>query len=202
MEPFILVKAVAAPFVQPADTDQIMPVRFLRKPRGHGYQDYLFHDLRFHTDGSEKPDFVLNQTAFRDAAILVTDQHFGAGSSREQALWGLCDYGIRCVIAPDFGEIFYENAFRAGLLPVQLDRALCNTLRLSLENQPGLSIKVDLPNQRITGPDHTEYTFAINPFNKRCLMEGLDNVGITLLHEAEISAFEQSYRKKYDWLFR
>ena len=202
MERFVILDDVAAPFDQSnVDTDQILPARFLRRPRQDGYQNFLFRDLRFHGDGSENPDFVLNQQPFRKARILVGDRNFGGGSSREQAPWSLIDYGIRCVIAADFGDIFYGNALKSGLLPVQLDAGVCMKLRDQLHARPGATLRVDLPQQTVTGPDGAVYTFTIDPFRKRCLLEGLDDIGVTLQHNAAITAFEQSYRQRFDWLF-
>ncbi|PLC55903.1 3-isopropylmalate dehydratase small subunit [Pollutimonas nitritireducens] len=201
MEIFTVLEGIAAPIDQTVDTDQLLPSRFLRRPRKDGYQNFLLHDLRFHADGSEKPDFVLNKKPFRKACILVGERNFGTGSSREHAPWGLTDYGIRCVIAADFGDIFFQNALKIGLLPVKLDIEQCTTLREQLHANPGASMRVDLPLQLVTSPDGTTYHFELDAFRKRCLLEGLDDIGITLQQDAEITAFEQAYRKKYDWLF-
>jgi 3-isopropylmalate/(R)-2-methylmalate dehydratase small subunit len=202
MQPFIVLEGLAAPLDQSnVDTDQLLPVRFMRRPRKAGYQDFLFRDLRFCTDGSENPDFVLNQEPFRKARILVADRNFGGGSSREQAPWSLIDYGIRCVIAADFGDIFYNNALKAGLLPVQLDSAACMKLREQLHESPGASLRVDLPQQTVTAPDGAAYGFKIDPSRKHRLLEGLDDIGLTLKHDVEMTGFEQAYRQKFDWLF-
>jgi 3-isopropylmalate/(R)-2-methylmalate dehydratase small subunit len=202
MTPFSILEAVAAPLDKSnVDTDQILPARFLRRPRKEGYQTFLFRDLRFREDGTENPEFILNQAPFRDARILVADRNFGGGSSREQAPWGLTDYGIRCVIAADFGDIFYFNSLKSGLLPVQLDVGTCIKLREQLHARPGATLRIDLPNQTVSGPDGATYPFRIDAFRKRCLMEGLDDIGLTLQHDAAITAFERSYRKRFDWLF-
>ena len=202
MEPVTVLDGVAAPLDLPnVDTGLILPARFLRRPRQGGYRDFLFRDLRFRQDGSEIADFVLNQPPFRVASILVGDRNFGSGSSREQASWGLVDYGIRCVIAADFGDIFRANAFKSGLLPVQLDLRLCRALRSQLLAHPGATIRVDLAEQTVTGPDGAAHRFEIDAFRKRCLLEGLDDVGLTLRHDAAIGAFEQAYRRRFDWLF-
>lgn len=202
MEPFVTLEDVAAPLDRSKlDTDQILPARFLRRPRQAGYQDFLFRDLRFNEDGSERPEFVLNQPAYRSARILVGDRNFGVGSSREQAPWALTDYGIRCVIAADFGDIFHANSHKCGLLPVQLDVGVCMALREQLHARPGVTLRIDLPGQSVTGPDGTVHRFDIDPFRKRCLLEGLDDIGLTLQHERAIAAFEQSYRQTFDWLF-
>ena len=202
MKPFVVFDGVAAPLDQSnVDTDQIMPVRFVRRPRKDGYRDFLFRDLRFAEGETEKPDFVLNHPVFRGAGVLVADRNFGCGSSREQAPWGLVDYGIRCVIAVDFGEIFYNNSIKVGLLPVQLDIGECIKIRRQLHERPGATLRIDLPQQTVTGPDGSIYSFKIDAFRKRCLLEGLDDIGLTLQSEATITAFEQSYREKFDWLF-
>jgi 3-isopropylmalate/(R)-2-methylmalate dehydratase small subunit len=202
MEPFVVLEAVAAPLDQSnVDTDQIMPGRFQRQPRKNSFKDFLFHDLRFREDGSEKLDFVLNQAPYRQARILVAERNFGCGSSRESAPWGLVDYGIRCVIAADFGDIFNLNSLKNGLLPVQLEIDVCTKLREQLHIRPGTSLRVDLPRQTVTGPDGVEYHFEIDPFRKRCLLGGLDDIGVTLTHDTAITAFEQSYRQRFDWLF-
>ncbi len=197
-----MLEGLAAPLDQSnVDTDQITPGRFMRRPRKAGYQDFLFRDLRFRIDGSENPNFVLNQEPYRKARILVADRNFGGGSSREQAPWSLIDYGIRCVIAADFGEIFYNNSLKAGLLPVQLDAAVCQKLREQLHERPGASMSVDLPLQIVTAPDGTAHSFKIDPSRKHRLLEGLDDIGLTLKHNVEITAFEQAYRQKFVWLF-
>jgi 3-isopropylmalate/(R)-2-methylmalate dehydratase small subunit len=196
MTPFTVLEGVAAPLDKSkVDTDQILPARFLRRPRKEGYAQFLFRDWR------DDPDFILNQAAFREARILVADRNFGGGSSREQAPWGLTDYGIRCVIASDFGDIFYFNSLKSGLLPVALDIALCIKLRGQLHARPGATMRVDLPNQTVTGPDGAAYRFKIDAFRKRCLLEGLDDIGLTLQNDAAISAFEKSYRQRFEWLF-
>lgn len=202
MEPFAVLEDVAVPLDKSdVDTDQILPARFMRRPRKEGYDQFLFRDLRFHGDGSEIPDFVLNLPLYRHARILVADRNFGGGSSREQAPWSLLDFGIRCVIAADFGDIFNVNALKSGLLPVQLDIAVCTRLRDQLHERPGTTLRIDLPAQIVTGPDGATYAFRIDAFRKRCLLEGLDDVGLTLRHEAELSAFERAYRQRFDWLF-
>jgi 3-isopropylmalate/(R)-2-methylmalate dehydratase small subunit len=196
MTPFTVLEGVAAPLDKSkVDTDQILPARFLRRPRKEGYAQFLFRDWR------EDPDFILNQAPFREAKILVADRNFGGGSSREQAPWGLTDFGIRCVIASDFGDIFYFNSLKSGLLPVQLEIDTCIRLRGQLHAKPGATMRVDLPNQTVAGPDGTAYPFTIDAFRKKCLMEGLDDIGLTLQYDAAISAFETKYRERFDWLF-
>jgi 3-isopropylmalate/(R)-2-methylmalate dehydratase small subunit len=196
MQPFVLLEGVAAPLDKSkVDTDQILPARFLRRPRKEGYGQFLFRDWM------DDPQFVLNQAPYREAKILVADRNFGGGSSREQAPWALSDFGIRCVIAVDFGDIFYFNSLKTGVLPVALDFQVCNDLRKQLHDRPGATMKVDLPAQTVTGPDGAAYPFEIDAFRKKCLLEGLDDVGVTLQHEAAIAAFEANYRQRFDWLF-
>ena len=196
MEPFVVLEGVAAPIDQSkVDTDQILPARFLRRPRKEGYGGFLFRDLM------DNPGFVLNQPAYRQARILVADRNFGGGSSREQAPWALSDYGIRCVIAVDFGDIFYFNSLKTGVLPIALGSDVCSNLRKQLHAQPGATMKVDLPSQTVTGPDGATWRFDIGGFRKQCLLQGLDDIGITLQHEAAIAAFERNYRNRHDWLF-
>lgn len=203
MKPFVDFEAVAAPLDTPkVDTDQILPARFLRRPRKEGYGRYLFHDLRFREDGQEIPEFVLNRGPFREAQILVADRNFGGGSSREQAPWGLADYGIRCVIASDFGEIFHSNALKTGVLPVVLDIETCMNLRARLHATPGARMRVSLSDQTVCGPDGSIHRFEIDAFRKRCLMQGLDDIGITLQHEAAIASFEAQRRQQFAWLYR
>jgi 3-isopropylmalate/(R)-2-methylmalate dehydratase small subunit len=196
MDPFVVLEGVAAPLDQSkVDTDQILPARFLRRPRKEGYGQFLFRD------SMDNPAFVLNKAPYRAAKILVADRAFGVGSSREQAPWALCDYGIRCVVAADFGDIFYFNSLKSGLLPVALDSAVCDELRKQLHARPGATMKVDLASQTVSGPDGTAHCFEIDAFRKKCLLEGLDEIGITLQHEAAIAAFENRYRQRFDWLF-
>jgi 3-isopropylmalate/(R)-2-methylmalate dehydratase small subunit len=196
MTPFTVLEGVAAPLDKSkVDTDQILPARFLRRPRKEGYAQFLFRDWR------DDPDFILNQAAFREARILVADRNFGGGSSREQAPWGLVDYGIRCVIASDFGDIFYFNSLKSGLLPVALEIDTCIRIRGQLHARPGATMRVDLPAQTVTGPDGASYPFSIDAFRKKCLMEGLDDIGLTLQYDAQIGAFEKQYRARFDWLF-
>ena len=202
MEPFVNLDAIAAPLDRPnVDTDQILPSRFLRRPRKDGFASFLFRDLRFNADGTEDPGFVLNQAAYRHARILVADRNFGGGSSREQAPWGLVDYGIRCVIAADFGDIFHRNSLKSGLLPLQLNQSVCVEPREHLHAFPGATLRIDLPQQRVIRPNGTYHDFKIDPFSKHCLLEGLDDIGFTLQYDLEISSFELSYRERFAWLF-
>ena len=189
----------------PSISPTLTPIRSCRRDFCAGrvrtaIEDFLFRDLRFREDGSENPDFVLNQRRFARRASWWRPQFRRRLEPRASAL-GSDDYGIRCVIAADFGDIFYSNSLKSGLLPVQLDVGVCMKLREQLHARPGATLRVDLPRQAVTGPDGATYSFTIDPFRKRCLLEGLDDIGVTLQHDAAITAFEQSYRQKFDWLF-
>ena len=200
MEPFTRVSAVAAPLDLPnVDTDRIIPARFLRKPRDVGYGQFCFHDMRLRPDGTEDPTFVLNRSAYRDARILVAAENFGCGSSREGAVWALAGRGMRAVIAPTFGDIFHENCLRNGLLPVRLPAATVEALRRALHEAPGATVTIDLPAQTVAGPDGTSHRFDIDPFRKQALLEGLDEVGLTLRRATEIDAFETRHAAEWPW---
>jgi 3-isopropylmalate/(R)-2-methylmalate dehydratase small subunit len=203
MEPFTTLTAVAAPLdMANVDTDRIIPARFLKRPRGPDYAGFLFHDLRFDGEGREKPDFALNRPAWRDARIIVADANFGCGSSREGAVWALAAYGVRAVIAPSFGDIFFNNSLKNGLLPIVLPAEATARLRHVLTERPGSSLTIDLPAETVASPDGAAFRFAIDPFEKRCLVEGLDDLGLTLRHADEIAAFEQRREREAAWLPR
>lgn len=203
MTPFNTLQGIAAPIDRPnSDTDQIAPARFLRRPRQEGYSQFLFHDLRFDQNGQEKADFVLNQPAWRQAQILIVNRNFGGGSSREQAVWCLVDYGIRCVIGSTFGDIFYNNSINHGLLLIKQDETICARLRSELHASPGATITVDLPNQTFKGPDGEKYIFSIEESRKKRLLDGLDEIGLTLQYEPQMAKFETDFRQRHPWLFR
>jgi 3-isopropylmalate/(R)-2-methylmalate dehydratase small subunit len=201
MQPFTSVTAVAAPIDLPnIDTDRIIPARFLRTPQGApGYDRFLFHDVRFNADGSARPDFALNQDPYRDAKILVTAENFGCGSSREAAVWALAANGIRSVIAPTLGDIFHQNCYKNGLLPVILPADAVRGLRAQLRERPGATITVDLESQTVTAPDGTRHGFEIDPFRKRGLRDGLDEVGLTRTYAEQIGAFEARHAEAFSW---
>ncbi len=184
------------------DTDQLSPVRFLRRPRSEGYGDILFHDLRFDEQGRERPDFVLNQQALRSAGILVADRNFGVGSSREQAVWALVDFGIRCVIAESFGDIFYNNAAKHGLLLVRAEPPVLQAERRALQAAPGTRLFVDLEAPAWTAADGTVHRFEIEPGRKRRLLLGLDDIQTTLQDLPKIQRFAEDYRARRPWLFK
>ncbi|GAB2891554.1 3-isopropylmalate dehydratase small subunit [Paraburkholderia jirisanensis] len=195
MEKLSLLDAVALPIARAnVDTDQIVPARYLQKPRSADFGSFLFRDLRFRDDGREVPGFVLNQAPYRSARIVVAQRNFGCGSSREHAVWALYDYGIRAVIAPSFGDIFAANAAKNGLLTIALEDQAVSTLIALLQRTPGLHLRVDLPAQRVALPGGTDFPFEIGAYLKNCLLEGLDELDYTLSQMASIEAFERSYR--------
>jgi 3-isopropylmalate/(R)-2-methylmalate dehydratase small subunit len=201
MQPFTELDAVAVPIAMPnVDTDQIIPARFLYRQRGAGWAHLLFHDLRFNDDGSPKPGFVLNQPAYEDARVVVAQKNFGCGSSREHAVWCLADYGIRAVIAPSFGDIFRNNSYQNGLLPIVLPAEAVDGLIAAIAQSPGAHVRVDLEGQTVTGPDGAEHAFDIDPFRKQCLIAGTDDMGFTLGLKGEIEAFEKAYERTLPWV--
>ena len=201
MEPFTRLTAVAAPIDLPnVDTDRIIPARFLRKPRGPGFGRFLFHDVRFQADGTERLDFVLNQAPYREARILVTADNFGCGSSREAAVWALFDHGVRAVIAPGLGDIFHENCFKNGVLAVVLPETVVADLRRQLHARPGTSMTVDLEARVVTAPDGAAIPFAVEPFRRQMLLRGQDEIAFTLEHEPAIRAHEARRVAETPWL--
>ena len=201
MKPFDVVEAVAVPFDQPnIDTDQLLPARFLRKRREDNFGTYLFRDLRFDDAGEQRPEFILNQPPYRDAQIAVAEKNFACGSSREHAVWALADYGFRAVVAPSFGDIFFNNSFQNGFLPIVVDAERAARWRRALHEHPGTRMRVDLPAQTITGPDGTDVTFDIAPFRKQCLIAGVDDIGFTLSLKERIEAFERERARTQSWI--
>ncbi len=201
MEPFLRLDATAVPIGVPnIDTDQIIPARFLWRNRRDGFGHLLFHDLRFNDAGAPKPDFVLNRDAYRDARIVVAERNFGCGSSREHAVWALYDYGIRAMVAPSFGDIFFNNCFQNGLLPVALAAERVAALRVLLEQAPGSRLAIDLEAQTVSRPDGAIDRFEIDPFRKECLLAGMDDISFTLGHRERITEFENAYEGEIRWL--
>lgn len=199
MKPVTIVEGLSVSYPESnVDTDQIVPARYLHRPRREGYGDVLFHDLRFDENGTERPDFMLNRPDCRNAILLVTGANFGCGSSREHAVWALMDYGIRSVIAPSFGDIFYSNALKNGLLPIVLDT---ETLRDFQDFLPTW-MAVDLKRQQVTGPDGRPYLFDIAPFVRHRLLKGIGEIDLTLKREGEIAEFEARHRNRVPWVFR
>ena len=200
MEPFTCFTAIAVPMDQDnIDTDQILPARHLMMPRDERYGGYVFKDLRLDQNGKEIESFVLNKEGFRSSRIIVAGHNFGCGSSREGAVFTLVDAGFRAIIATSFGDIFYNNSFNNGLLPVVLPEETVKHLRQQLHDGPGAEITVDLEAQTVTGPDQSVYPFEIDAHRRHRLLKGLDAVGYTLQYEADITTFEEGYSDKAPW---
>ncbi len=202
MEKFTQLRGVAAPLdMINVDTDMIIPKQYLKTIKRTGLGKHLFDEMRFTPDGAEKPEFVLNQPAYRDARILVAGENFGCGSSREHAPWALLDFGIRCVIAPSFADIFYNNCFKNGILPIVVPQEKIDLLMDDARRGANAILTVDLEAQEITGPDGGTVTFDIDPFRKHCLLNGLDDIGLTLQKAEGIDAFEVRQRAQRPWLY-
>ncbi len=201
MEPFKPLHAMVVPLpVANVDTDQIVPARFLWRKRGDGWAGFLFHDLRFNEDGTLKPGFVLNRPDYQGARILVAERNFGCGSSREHAVWALFEWGIRAIVAPSFGDIFYNNCCQNGLLPIELAPEIVAALLETLNKKRGTELGVDLEAQTLEGPSGEKHPFEIDPFQKECLLAGTDKIGFTLRLQDEITKFENSYGESASWL--
>ena len=200
MEPFKTFASVAVPIdIANCDTDQIIPARFLRRGKGDPeYPRFLFHDLRFNEDGSEK-DFVYNKAPYCEARIVVADVNWGCGSSRENAVTALDANDIRSVIAPSIADIHYNNCIKNGVLPIRLPEGSCTKLREQLRENPGAEVAIDLETQSITGPDQSTYSFEIDAFDKHRLLNGLDDVGLTLEFDDKIDAFKAEYQRRHSW---
>ena len=194
MEPFNLLHAVALPIAQANfDTDQILPARYLQKPRSENFGHFLFRDLRLRADGETVPEFVLNQAPYKPARIVVAEHNFACGSSREHAVWALYDYGVRAVIAPSYGDIFMSNAAKNGLLTIVLPTAVVADLIGRLQAVPGMQLTIALDAQTVALPDGETHTFEIDPYLKQCLRDGLDELGYTLTQLDKIVSFESRY---------
>lgn len=194
MEPFVRINGIVAPLDRVnVDTDQVIPAVYLKRIERTGYGEFLFSSWRYLPDGASNPDFILNKPGYEGASILVAGRNFGCGSSREHAPWALQEYGFRCILAPSFADIFYNNCFQNGLLPIVLpEEQIRQILDKALEN-PGVKLNVDLEAQRIWSEDEEiSLAFDLDPFRRHCLLEGLDDIGLTMQHEDEISAFETS----------
>ena len=200
MKKFDTLTAVAAPLpLINVDTDMIIPARFLKTIKRTGLGKSLFYTLRYDEDGGEREDFVLNKLAYKDAEILVTGNNFGCGSSREHAPWALDDFGIRCVIAPDFADIFYSNSFKNGILLIKLPQEDVDKLMEGAERGANATVTVDLENQEIKSPDGEVIPFDVDPFKKYCLLNGLDDIGLSLEKEDQINAFEEKQKASQPW---
>jgi 3-isopropylmalate/(R)-2-methylmalate dehydratase small subunit len=191
MTPFTTLTGTAAPLnMANVDTDKIIPARFLKTIKRSGLGVHLFASLRYNDDESEKPNFVLNQPKYRHAEILIAGENFGCGSSREHAPWALLDFGIRCVIAPSFADIFYGNCFKNGILPIALPPAVCEQLMSDAAMGPNARFTINLAEQVVIRPDGSKIPFEVDAFRKHCLLNGLDDIGLTLAHEAAITTYE------------
>jgi 3-isopropylmalate/(R)-2-methylmalate dehydratase small subunit len=175
------------------DTDQIIPKQFLKRIERSGFGQFLFFDWRFRDDGSENPAFVLNRPQYRGASILLARRNFGCGSSREHAPWALEDFGFRVLVAPSFADIFYNNCFKNGILPVRLGEAAVEDLFARANAHPGYQLTVDLSSSTISDQFGLSLSFEVEPFRRHCLLRGLDDIGLTLSHEARIAAYEQAH---------
>ena len=194
MEPFVSLNAKLAPLNRVnVDTDQIIPKQFLKRVERTGFGQFLFNDWRFNSDGSENPEFILNRQEYGGAEILVSGRNFGSGSSREHAPWALQDYGFKCIIAPSFGDIFFSNCFQNGVLPVVLPEDVVTEIIANSEKDPEYRINIDLESQRVWDENEEVVAeFNIEPFRRHCLLNGLDDIGLTLEDEIDISDFESA----------
>jgi 3-isopropylmalate/(R)-2-methylmalate dehydratase small subunit len=201
MQPFTTLTGIAAALPLPnIDTDKIIPARFLKTIRRTGLGKNLFDTLRYTPEGEERPEFVLNREPWRRAEILIAGPNFGCGSSREHAPWALLDFGIRCVIAPNFADIFFNNCFKNGILLIRLPQEVCDLLAADAAMGANARLTVDLERQVIVRPGGEEISFDVDPFRKHCLLHGLDDIGQTMAHAAAIDAFEARRREALPWL--
>src|SRR5277367_4878449 len=201
MDAFRTLTGTAAPLpLANVDTDKIIPARFLKTIKRTGLGVHLFDTLRFDAEGNERPDFVLNREPYRHAEVLIAHENFGCGSSREHAPWALLDFGIRCVIAPDFADIFHNNCFKNGILPVRLPRAVCDQLMEDARMGGNARITIDLEAQVVVRPNGEKIPFEIDAFRKHLLLEGLDDIGQTLQHTPEIDRYEARQQREQSWV--
>ena len=200
MEKFNKLRGVAAPLnMINIDTDKLIPKQFLKTIKRTGLGKHLFNEMRFNEDGSEKPDFVLNKAAYRGSNIIVAGDNFGCGSSREHAPWALLDFGIKCVISTSFADIFYNNCFKNGILPIVVNKQQLDQLMDDAENGANAVLDVDLEAQEITRPNGESVTFEIDEFRKHCLINGLDDIGLTMEKEKNIDSFEKKRATEQPW---
>ncbi|MBN9498415.1 MAG: 3-isopropylmalate dehydratase small subunit [Alphaproteobacteria bacterium] len=201
MDKFTVLTGVAAPLpIVNVDTDMIIPKQHLKTIKRTGLGVALFEEMRYDMNGKENPDFVLNKPAYRKAQIIVAGDNFGCGSSREHAPWALLDFGIRCVISTSFADIFYNNCFKNGILPVKVSKEDLDKLMDDASRGSNSTLTVDLEKQEIKGPDGGTVKFEIDPFRRKCLLEGLDDIGLTLQHAADIDAYEAKGKTTQPWL--
>ena len=201
MKKFETFTGVAAPMpIRNIDTDMIIPKQFLKTIKREGLGVHLFDEMRYQDDGSENPDFVLNKPAYRNAQIIVAGDNFGCGSSREHAPWALNDFGIKVIISTSFADIFYNNSFKNGMLPIKVDQETLDKLMDDAERGENARLTIDLESQTISGPDGGSVSFDIDPFRKHCLLEGLDDIGLTQQKADKIEAFEEKRKAAQPWL--
>ncbi|MEL6523718.1 MAG: 3-isopropylmalate dehydratase small subunit [Pseudomonadota bacterium] len=201
MERFTTLTGIAAPMpLMNVDTDMIIPKQFLKTIKRSGLGKNLFQEMRFDDEGNEVPEFVLNKSAYREAEVLVAGDNFGCGSSREHAPWALLDFGIRCVISTSFADIFYNNCFKNGILPVVLPQDAIDILMQDAEKGANARMTVDLEAQTVTSSDGEVFSFEIDPFKKHCILNGLDDIGLTMEKAASIDAFEASAAQARPWV--
>ncbi|MDZ4861394.1 MAG: 3-isopropylmalate dehydratase small subunit [Candidatus Hydrogenedentes bacterium] len=194
MQPFTTLTGIVAPLdAQNVDTDQIIPKQFLKRIGRTGFDDALFFDWRFNADGSLNPEFEFNAPRYKGASILMAKDNFGCGSSREHAPWALLDYGIRSVLAPSYADIFYNNCFNNGMLPIRVDADVIEQLFNEVRATEGYQLTIDLPNNRIVKPDGSTILFDLDPFKKECLLNGWDTIGLTLRNVDQITTYENAH---------
>lgn len=203
MEKFDKLSGIAAPLrMINVDTDIIIPKQFLKTVKRTGLGVHAFHDIRYNEDGLEKADFVLNKPEYKKAEILITGENFGCGSSREHAPWAILDMGFRCIIAPSFADIFFNNSFKNGILPITLPQDQVDQLMEEAESSPDAPIEIDLEAQTVKRGNKLSFEFDIDPFRKHCLLNGLDDIGLTLEKKAHIADFEKQDAEKRSWLYK
>ena len=201
MEKFKTFKGIAAPFnILNVDTDKIIPKQFLTTIKRTGLGKHVFDEMRYQKDGSNNPNFILNKKPYDKSNILIAGDNFGCGSSREHAPWALKDFGIKCIISTSFADIFYNNSFKNGLLPIMVTKDERDALLEDAKDKENPEIEIDLENQEIRRPNGGKIKFKIDPFRKKCLLEGLDDIGLTELHENKIKSFEESRSNNHPWL--
>ena len=201
MEKFKTFKGIAAPFnILNVDTDKIIPKQFLTTIKRTGLGKHVFDEMRYQKDGSNNPNFILNKKPYDKSNILIAGDNFGCGSSREHAPWALKDFGIKCIVSTSFADIFYNNSFKNGLLPIMVTKDERDALLEDAKDTENPEIEIDLENQEIRRPNGAKIKFNIDPFRKKCLLEGLDDIGLTELHENKIKSFEESRSTKHPWL--
>ena len=201
MEKFYKLNGIAAPLdILNIDTDMIIPKQFLKTIKRTGLGKHLFDEMRFKDDGSEREDFILNQQPYRSSSIIVAGDNFGCGSSREHAPWALSDFGIKCIISTSFADIFYNNSFKNGLLPIKVSAEDREALMADAKDRENPELEIDLPSQEIRRPNGSIIKFEIDPFRKKCLLEGLDDIGLTMQKSDEIKTFENNMSSQRPWL--